>query len=83
MSERCAMTYTVEKDGSFSDGRAATWRVRRDGLVIGVVYAMAAKNQFEAIEMPDGELIGWYDTVAAACEGVVDYYELMRGEIEL
>jgi len=81
--EQFEMQYTVEKDGAYSDGRGATWRVRRDGMVIGVVYAMAARDRFEAIEMPDRELIGWYDTVAAACEGLVDYFELMAGEIEL
>ena len=69
--------YRVEMRAGFDD-----WRVWRGSVAIGLVIEARKRLRFGGYSA-DGVCVGWYDTVVDACEGLVDYYELMAGEIEL
>ena len=73
--------YVVEPNTGWITSHEAAWRVMRGGAGIGMV--LPDDRRFAALTEPSGDVIGWYDTVLAACEGLVDYFELMAGEIEL
>ena len=76
MSERDA-EYRVEMRRGTDD-----WIVWRGSVAIGMVIESRKRRQFGGYSA-QGVRVGWYRTVVEACEGVVDYYELMAGEIEL
>lgn len=69
--------YRVEFRIGFDD-----WMVWRGSVMIGMVMKSRKRPLFGGYSA-GGVCVGWYRTVVDACEGVVDYYELMRGEIEL